>query len=218
MKNIVLAFGIIVLLFVGCSRSSSSFSESSFGSYRTSEYDTSDLIVSERGLPRETIDIFLSTQFPPDNKVSIAILSLFNANDNEFSYFLLEQENHVHNVERIVPIARIFIPRTRITFDIIQELGIRTICEYTLILYNSSSRPMIFSQWIKGEFKFESYIEYSLIDNRTTAVIASDRLYSSVIKEGRTVNNKDIEEAQNEIYTSQAILLLEKLNILFRRN
>ena len=72
---------------------------------------------------------------------------------------------------------------------------------------------MTFSQWITGEFKFESDIEFSLIDNQTTAIIASDRLYSSVLKKGRT--DKEIEEAEDEIYTLQANLLSEKLNMLF---
>jgi hypothetical protein len=72
---------------------------------------------------------------------------------------------------------------------------------------------MTFFQWITGEFKFESDIEFSLIDNQTTAIIASDRLYSSILKKGRS--EKEIEEAEDEIYNLQAKLLTEKLNILF---
>jgi len=76
---------------------------------------------------------------------------------------------------------------------------------------------MTFRQWIKGEFRFESDIEFSLIDNRTTALIASDRLYSSVIKKGRkSVSSRDIEEAEDEIYSLQAKLLAEKLTRLFK--
>jgi hypothetical protein len=74
---------------------------------------------------------------------------------------------------------------------------------------------MTFSQWIKGEFRFESDIEFSLIDNQTTAIIASDRLYSSVIKKTTILSNKDIEEATDEVYTLQAELLAERLNSLF---
>jgi hypothetical protein len=74
---------------------------------------------------------------------------------------------------------------------------------------------MTFSQWIRGEFKFESDIEFSLIDNQTTAIIASDRLYSSMIKKRESLSSNDIEEAEDEIYTLQAELLTEKLNALF---
>jgi hypothetical protein len=211
-KNINFLLGIIPLLFIGCASE-----PNSFGSFRASEFDTSNLVVSDKGLSREMIDAFLSTQFPPANNVSIAVLSLFNANDNEFSYYVLNQENDVNHVERIVPIARIFIPRN-ITFFSLYELGLRSICEYTIILYNTTSRPMTFSQWMRGEYKFESNIEFSLIDNRTTAVIASDRLYSSVIKKRRSISNADIEEAKNELFTLQANLLIEKLNLLFNRN
>ena len=73
---------------------------------------------------------------------------------------------------------------------------------------------MTFSQWITGEFKFESDIEFSLIDNQTTAIIASDRLYSSLLKKRQLLNDNDIEEAEHEIYTLQAELLAEKLNEL----
>jgi hypothetical protein len=55
-----------------------------------------------------------------------------------------------------------------------------------------------------------------LIDNQTTAIIASDRLYSSIIRRRQFLSDSDIEEAENEIYTLQAKLLAEKLNILFR--
>jgi hypothetical protein len=113
-------------------------------------------------------------------------------------------------------VPRVFVPQA-ITFDIIQDLGIRSLCEYTLIFYSNSNRTMTFSQWITGEFKFESDIEFSLIDNQTMAIIASDRLYSSIIKKGSSLNSKDIEEAEHEIYTLQAKLLAEKLNILFRK-
>ena len=212
MKNISFLLGIIPLLFIGCASA-----PSSSGSFRSNEFDTSNLVVSDRGLSREMIDAFLSTQFPPANNASIAVLSLFNANDNEFSYYVLNQETNVNHVERLVPIARIFIPRN-ITFFVIQELGLRSICEYTLILYNTTNRPMTFSRWMRGQYKFESNIEFSLIDNRTTAVIASDRLYSSVIKKRSSISNADIEEAKNELFTLQANLLIEKLNLLFSRN
>jgi len=208
MKKIVFLLVVIPMFFISCA--------SAPGSFRTTEFDTSNLVVSDGGLSREMIDVFLSTQFPPENNISIALLSLFNANDNEFSYHVLNQENNVNKVERFVPIARIFIPRN-ITFSVIQELGIRSISEYTIILYNNTGRPMTFSQWGRGEYKFESNIEFSLIDNRTTAVIASDRLYSSTIKRVRSVSNADIIEARNELFTLQANLFIERLNILFNR-
>jgi hypothetical protein len=70
---------------------------------------------------------------------------------------------------------------------------------------------------LSGEYKFESDIEFSLIDNQTTAIIASDRLYSSIIKKRTLLSSQDIEEAEDEIYTLQAKLLTEKLNILFNK-
>jgi hypothetical protein len=51
---------------------------------------------------------------------------------------------------------------------------------------------MTFKQFISGEFKFESDTEFSLIDNQTTAIIASDRLYSSLIKKRQLLRDEDL--------------------------
>ncbi|MCL2801198.1 MAG: hypothetical protein FWD28_05530 [Treponema sp.] len=208
---------IISILFFGCSTYSSydSFSQ------RESDFAQSNITISERGLTQEQINSILATRFPPQNTVSIAVVFLqtFNtrsSNNAGLPYYIMAQGRNINNVEKFVPIPRIFIPQ-RLTFDIIQDLGIRSLCEYTVIFYNRSNRSMTFSQWVRGEFKFESDIEFTLIDNQTTAIIASDRLYSSLIKKRQILSDKDIEEAEDEIYTLQAALLAEKLNLLFGR-
>jgi hypothetical protein len=210
---------IVSLIISSCGKIPSSYD--SF-SYRESDFNETNLTISEKGLSKEQIDNILSTKFPPENTVSIAVIFMFNynsysVNNNGFPYYIMNHEKKIHNVEKFVPIPRIFIPY-KLTFDIIQDLGIRSLCEYTLIFYSNSVRTITFSQWIKGEYKFESDIEFSIIDNRTTAIIASDRLHSSIIKYRETLGDKDKEEAENEIYTLQAELLTEKLNNLFTKN
>jgi hypothetical protein len=216
MKKITCFFVFVSLLFVGCTMAPKSYD--SF-SYRESEFNETNVTVSEKGLSREQISSILSTKFPPKNTTSLAVIFLYrynsyNVNNNGLSYYIMNQGKTIKNVEKFVPIPRIFIPRN-LTFDVIQDLGIRSLCEYTLIFYNNSNKTMTFSQWIRGEFKFESDIEFSLIDNQTTAIIASDRLYSSIIKKRESLSSNDIEEAEDEIYTLQAELLTEKLNVLF---
>jgi hypothetical protein len=213
------AFSITLSLFLlSCAAAPSSYD--SFYS-RETDFNETSVTISEKGLSKEQIDSILSTNFPPQNTVSLAVIFLYSynsysRNNNGLSYYIMNNGRNVNSVEKFVPVPRIFIPQ-KLTFDIIQDLGIRSLCEYTLIFYNSSKRTMTFSQWIRGEFKFESDIEYSLIDNQTTAIIASDRLYSSVIKKRESLSQKDIEEAEDEIYTLQAGLLVEKLNRLFSR-
>jgi hypothetical protein len=209
---------VLSIVFLGCSSAPPTYN--TFSS-RESEFVQTDLAISERGLTQEQIRSILSTRFPPENTVSIAVVFLnrFNTrsvNSNGFPFYIMNQGRNINNVEKFVPIPRIFIP-SRLTFDIIQDLGIRSLCEYTLIFYSNSNRSMTFSQWISGEFKFESDIEFSLIDNQTTAIIASDRLYSSIIKKRTYLNDSDIDEAEDEIYTLQAELLAEKLNALFAK-
>jgi len=209
---------VFTLTFWGCAMAPSSYD--SF-THRENEFNQTNVTISERGLTQDQINSILSTRFPPENTVSVAVIFLnrFNTrsvNNNGLPYYIMNQGRNINNIENFVPIPRIFIPQG-LTFDIIQDLGIRSLCEYTLIFYSSSNRSMTFSQWIRGEFKFESDIEFTLIDNQTTAIIASDRLYSSIIKKRQTLSDNDIEEAEHEIYTLQANLLAEKLNILFNK-
>jgi hypothetical protein len=217
MKYRTIVFFAFFVFLIGCSSAPSSYD--SF-SYRTNEFNETDITLSEKGLSKDAIENILATKFPPENEISIAVIFLYSyysysANNNGLSYYIMNQGKNINHVEKFVPVPRIFTSQ-KLTFDIIQELGIRSLCEYTLIFYNNSNRSMTFSQWISGEFKFESDIEFSLIDNQTTAIIASDRLYSSIIKKRHLLNDKDIEEAEDEIYTLQAGLLVEKLNALFK--
>ncbi|MCL1929144.1 MAG: hypothetical protein FWG07_10190 [Treponema sp.] len=205
------------------SRSYDSFAsdaEAEFSEFRRERNNSeTNFTISDKGLNREQIDTILSTKFPPEHTVSMAIMFLYrfntySPNNDGLSFYIMDQGKNINKIEKFVPIHRVFVPQ-RITFELIQDLGIRSLCEYTLIFYSYSNRSMTFSQWLSGEFKFESDIEFSLIDNRTTAIIASDRLKSSIIKKGRS--NKDIEEAEKEIYALQATLLAEKLNDLFSK-
>ncbi|MCL1812733.1 MAG: hypothetical protein FWG29_04345 [Treponema sp.] len=219
---------LIVLSFflLGCmsvSRSYDSFAPDAEARFSEMSLERSrsetNFTISDKGLSREQIDSILSTKFPPEHTVSIAIMFLYrfntySPNNDELSFYIMDQGKNINKVGKFIPIHRVFVPQ-RLTFELIQDLGIRSLCEYTLIFYSYSNRSMTFSQWLSGEFKFESDIEFSLIDNRTTAIIASDRLKSSIIKKGRS--NKDIEEAEKEIYTLQAMLLAEKLNTLFSK-
>ena len=188
---------------------------------RESDFNITEVTVSERGLSQAQISIILSTRFPPDNEVSIAVIFLQNFNSrngnvNGLPYYIMNQGRNIIGVEKFVPVPRVFIPRS-LTFDGIQDLGIRSLCEYTLIFYNTTGRSITLSQLFRGEYRFESDIEFSLIDNQTTAIIASDRLYTSIIKRRDVWHGTDMEEAEYEVYTLQAQLLVEKLNELFRK-
>lgn len=77
---------------------------------------------------------------------------------------------------------------------------------------------MSFNQFIKGEIEFISDVEFTLIDNQTTAVIASDRLLTKVIKKSQFLNDEIIEQAKNEVFKEQANIFVTKLNTIFNTN
>jgi len=217
MKYFINIFIILIILTAGCSTMAPE-SYDSF-SYRDTGFAQTNITISERGLSREQIESILATQFPPENIVSIAVIFLYNntarsANNSGLSYYIMNEGRNINSVEKFVPIPRVFIP-ARLSFENIQDLGIRSLCEYTLIFYSNAGRTMTFAQFFRGEYLFESDIEFTIIDNQTTAIIASDRLYSSLTKKRDILNNTDIEEAEHEIYTLQAALLTKKLNTLF---
>jgi hypothetical protein len=62
------------VIFSGCAAAPSSYD--SF-SHRDSEFQESELAMPGNGLDRDTIGIILSTKFPPENKVSVAIMFLY---------------------------------------------------------------------------------------------------------------------------------------------
>jgi len=213
-KNIII---ILTIFTAGCSTMAPE-SYDSF-SYRDTEFTQTNITISEKGLSHEQIESILATKFPPNNIVSIAVIFLNSyitrsVNNSGLSYYIMNEGKNINGVEKFVPVPRVFIP-SRLSFENIQDLGIRSLCEYTLIFYSNSIRTMTFAQFIRGEYLFESDIEFTIIDNQTTAIIASDRLYSSLIKKRDILNNTDIEQAEHEIYTLQAALLTEKLNSLF---
>jgi len=217
-KNYIL-LPLIVIFFISCASSYESYDTFS---HRDSDFVQTNIAISERGLTQEQISAILSTRFPPQQTVSIAVIFLqrFNSrslNNLGLPFYIINQGRNINNVEKFVPIPRLFIPN-RLTFDTIQDLGIRSLCEYTLIFNSSTNRTMTFRQWVAGEHQFESDIEFFLIDNQTTAIIASDRLYSSFVLRRQHLNDNDITEAEDILYTMQAELLAEKLNALFRRN
>jgi hypothetical protein len=217
MTKIIGLLLIVFLFLAGCAAAQKSFD--SF-SYRENSFTETNVTISEKGLSADQVKSILATGFPPQNTVSLAVVFLYryysySANNNGLSYYIMSEGKNINGVEKFVPIPRIFIP-VKLSFENIQELGIRSLCEYTLIFYNNSNRTMTFTQFLNGEFKFESDIEFSLIDNQTTAIIASDRLYSNIIKKRQSLSSRDIEEAEDEIYTLQAKLLTEKLNMLFK--
>jgi hypothetical protein len=141
-KYMVKKYGLLIvlsLIFLGCAGAPESYD--SFSS-RQSSFTETNMAISDKGLSKEQITTILSTKFPPKNTVSLAVIFLYryntyNSNNKELSYYMMNQGKNINKVEKFVPIPRIFIPQI-LTFDIIQDLGIRSLCEYTLIFYNIS--------------------------------------------------------------------------------
>jgi hypothetical protein len=196
----------------------SSCTTSGYDSFRTREssFNQTQIVTSNSAFSKEMITTILETKFPPNKIVSIAILFIDKQSpySADFSIEIMKKSNLINGVEKFVSVPSIMIPN-KLTFDDIQQIGIRSLCEYTLVFYSESRTEMSFTQFIKGEIEFKSDVEFSLIDNQTTAVIASDRLVTKIMKKNKFFNDKIIEQAKNEVFNEQANILAVKLNALF---
>jgi hypothetical protein len=133
-KNIAIISVTMSILLIGCASAPEAYD--SF-SYRQSEFTESDITLSEGGLNNDQVKNILLTVFPPETHVSIAVIFLtdyysYSRNLNGISYYIMNEGKSLHeNIEKFVPVPRILIP-AKISFEKIQELGIRSLGEYTL--------------------------------------------------------------------------------------
>jgi hypothetical protein len=210
-SSIYLALASAILLMAGCATES-------YGSFsrRTSDFGRTTLALAPGGLEKSAVDAILSTEFPPRKDVAVAILFVDrgSAYRDELNLSVMALGRSVKGVERFVPVPSIMVP-DQLTFEAVQQLGIRCLAEYTLLVYSKSGTAMSFSQLIKGEYSFESDLEFSLIDNQTTAVIASDRLLSRAVKKAPALDEEAKAAAMREVFDEQAGLLKRKLDELF---
>ena len=102
-------FGLLIafsLIFMGCASAPESYDSFSF---RDSSFTETNITISDKGLSREQIDGILSTKFPPEKTVSLALIFLsryntYSANNNDLSYYIMSQGKNINKVEKFVPV------------------------------------------------------------------------------------------------------------------
>jgi len=118
-------------------------------------------------------------------------------------------------IARVIPVPTFLIPQ-KINFAKIQELGIRTMSEYVLVLYLDASTLFKWTVIIETEYEIESIVDFLLVDSQTTAIIATDKLYSSVLYRANIFKPGEREKAEIEIFAEQGEILGEKMKGLFK--
>ncbi|MBN1648022.1 MAG: hypothetical protein JW874_08320 [Spirochaetales bacterium] len=197
-------------------------------SYNTAEFSESGMPVSGISMSSESfsdkqLEAIISTAFPPDKPVSIALYYLTES--DRYSYgntdfdplpAVIDRLQTRSFIRRIVPVPKFLVPG-ELNIDALQQLGIRTLSEYSLIIYGKSRDKFFSSKSSAGHYIIASTLEFILLDNKTTAIIAADKLFSEKDTKFQLFSDRERTEALKIICLEQADLLNEKMEALFRR-
>jgi hypothetical protein len=187
---------------------------------REREYDLGSIALQEGGLTSEQINAIKNTRIVKEFPIDLSLILLKNGYiDPEQEKILISQvvsELQANDkIGRVIPIPNFLLPQ-KINFAKIQELGIRTMSEYVLVLYLDSKTLFKWTVILETEYKIDSVIDFLLVDSQTTAIMATDKLYSSIIYRENIFKVGEREKAEKEIFTEQGNILGEKIKQLFK--
>jgi hypothetical protein len=186
---------------------------------REKEYDVSSIALQEGGLTSEQIESIKCTELAADFPIDISLILIKNGyieSDREKILIgqLIGELQKYEKIARVIPVPAFLIPQ-KIDFAKIQELGIRTMSEYVLILYVNAETLFKWTVILETEYEIESIVDFLLVDSQTTAIIATDKLYSSVLYRANIFKPGEKEKAEGEIFSEQAEILGRKMRGLF---
>ncbi|HSR18530.1 MAG TPA: hypothetical protein VLM39_10620 [Ignavibacteriaceae bacterium] len=105
-------------------------------------------------------------------------------------------------IDRLVRLPRFLIPQ-EISFPKIQELGIRSLTEYVVVFNINSETFFHIEELINSKIEITSAIDFILVDSKTTAIVAADKLYSSLLYDTQIFKDTNKRKAQEEIFSEQ---------------
>lgn len=181
--------------------------------------DGSTIAVGEGGLSRDQVSSILATKFPPEEPVSVSIFYLFR-DENIDGYdplrAIVAKLKELPFIDRIVIVPRILYG-TGISLDRIQQIGVRSLSEYSIVFFSDAENVFFSYKSPAGTYIVSSTLEFMLVDNRTTAIIATDTLFSEFDTTFELFSDKAYRESLDAMYAEQTKLLNAKLTTLFSR-
>ncbi len=202
------------------------FSSCATGSYGTARFrndsmDNSNISISPNGLSKDQIDVILGTKFPPDKPISLSLFflvqnSYYRSVNYDPTLAIIKKIDGTKYINRIVPVPKIMLP-DKLTFDSIQQIGIRSLSEYSIVFYGDYENVLFSYKSPLGHYMLSSTLDFILIDNRTTAIIASDKLFSEFQTPIEFFTDKEYQKNLEKMYQEQADILFDKLNALFSK-
>ncbi len=203
----------ICSLVIGCATSD----YGTFG-YNSPIFKDGNVTVSDNGLTKEQITSILNTDFPGQPPISISIIPIpsksYNYKSKDLLPEMIKSLQEIEWINRIVPIPNDLIP-VNLSFSVIQELGIRSLCKYSIIFIGDYYKYYTWKKIADGKYEIKSTVEFLLIDNQTTAIIAVDKLFTTMETEFNLFDSTYEEESRKKIFAEQSNILKSKLIDLF---
>ena len=167
----------------------------------------------------EQIKAITSTQPPKTFPVDVSVIIIKSGyietrHEDMFSYNIVQELKSSDKINRVTLVPGFLIPQT-ITFDTLQELGIRSLSEYVLVFYLDASEFFRWTTVASSKYEINSSISFILVDSGTSAILTADRLVSSEEYKENLFKIGEQDKARKQIFSEQAKLLAEKLDALF---
>jgi len=189
--------------------------------FRDRDYNVEKVSLTENGLSRTEINTISSTKLPTKFPVDLSIIFMKdyyvdNSMEQIFLKNLVDSLKQSEKIERIIPLPRFLIPQA-ISFPKIQELGIRSLSEYVVVFDLNSETLYKVEELINSKIEITSTIDFALVDSKTAAIIASDRLNSKIIYDTQIFKNTNKKKAQAELFSEQGKLFSKIIKKIFNQ-
>lgn len=208
---------IITILFSACA----SHRSYETGQFRDREIEYSQIALDKDGLSQKQIEAITSTKPPESFPVDVAIIILKNGYidpqiEDTFTYNVIRQLNKSEKIKRITLIPEFLVP-TPINFNAIQELGVRSLSEYMIVFNVDSSELFKWTTIVKDKYEISSSVNFILVDSFTSAMLASDKLFSTQEYFENLFELDEKRKAQKVLFSEQSKLLADEIDILFTK-
>lgn len=189
--------------------------------FREREIEYSQIALDKDGLSQKQIEVITSTKPPKSFPIDIAIVILKNGYINPqmedtFTYNVIQEFNKSKKIKRITLIPDFLVPNP-ISFNAIQELGVRSLSEYIIVFNMDGSELFKWTSIIKDKHEITSSVNFIIVDSFTSAMLTSDKLYSTQEYDKKLFELGEQRKAQKILFTEQAKLLAKKIDTLFSK-
>ena len=218
MKNhaLLITFTVFMaMLAAGCSATALETAK-----FRSLSYETNNLTITENGLTQVEINSITQTKPPTRFPVDLSFVTMKdryvdNSMEQVFLKNIVDSLKGNSKIGRLVPIPGFIIPKS-LNIPRLQELGIRTLTEYIIVLNIDSDTFFKIEELINSRVEINSTVEFVVIDSRTTAIVAADRLFSRIEYESQVFKNTNRQKAFEQLYAEQGKLLSKTIADMFK--